>query len=61
MTNNDRAATTEPNTHRVLTWTKRDGVISVSPDMPEQEARALAKLGAEANPSYVNFLVERAS
>ena len=46
--------------YRVIGWTRRDGVVSVSEDMPLQEANDLVALLRSANPGWMRFDVEAA-
>lgn len=46
--------------YRVITWTRRDGITSVSDTMPQSEANDLASLIREANPAWLIVEVEQA-
>ena len=43
---------------RVIVWTKRDGIIQVSPEMPEAEAQALLQLTKESLPKWAHVELE---
>jgi hypothetical protein len=50
----------KPSEYRVITWTKRNGINSVSEVMSQSEAIALCKLLREANPVWLHVEVEPA-
>ena len=57
----DGRAIKEDEMARVISWTKRDGIVGCTDVMPRAEAEELATSLREANPDWMHFDVEDAT